>query len=91
MRVAEEAAHIIRRALGVKASLPEDLELELQPAPLVTERKLSRGGYDPYQRTIVLTGDLWCWKTLIHETLHSMSTFLRDEELIPRCWSGDRW
>jgi len=83
------AAQVIGRTLGVKASPPGDVKLVLMETPLRVEGVLARGGYDPYRRIIVLAGDLWCWKTLIHETLHSMSAFFRDEELIP--YSLEEW
>jgi len=70
----------IERALEVKLYPPEELRT-LVVNEIRAPRAIVRGGYDPAVNQILLSGKLWCRKTLIHELLHAVSYFTREPRL----------
>ncbi len=74
-------AENIRQVFSVDTSLPKDIKLLFKQKPKVILFWQTTGGYDPFEKEIVLSGTEWCRKTLIHEILHSFSFFFRDERL----------
>jgi len=77
-------AKSVRETLKVDAYLPEDIKLEFRPKLILGRRMLIRGGYDPWSKVIRLPSSVWCRKPLVHEILHALSFFYREESLIDK-------
>jgi len=83
-------AENIKELFDIRVELPSKLKLKIKESPDLTHIPpcrwvLERGSYDPNQQEIRLIGPNWCLKTIIHELLHALSIFYREEDLI---WSS---
>jgi len=74
-------AETIRQVLDVDTQLPKDIGIDFYPEPITVLYLRVRGGYDWVNKKIVLPASDWCRKSLVHEILHSLSYFYRDERL----------
>lgn len=77
-------AETIRQTFDVNVMLPSGLKLRFKRQPVTSSYYYIRGAYDPLKKEIVLFEPWWCRRTLVHETLHSLSFFYRDESLIDK-------
>ncbi len=72
----DELVREIEKVLGLRVYPPDELKIVPINAFIQGPHStIARGEYNPITKTIILSNELWCRKTFIHELLHAISYF----------------
>lgn len=84
-------AGTVRQSLSIDAQLPRNIKVVFRLEPITILYMRVRGGYDWKNKKIVLSGSDWCRKSFIHEIMHALSYFYRDERLAEKAQTDWRF